>query len=237
MAETASGVGKRKAVVDTSAEAKEKLLDAAIELFGSHGYEGTSLRAVEQKVKQGTGSITHHFGDKQGLYAAAAEAVTSDLQQTVAPPLEEIERELDGGKLTSKEQLACMQRLLSALAIRLAQGDAKSRCAAQIFLHEQQATTTARPLHQQVYTPIQKACCRLLGRYLGKNPENKDIILHSYMLVGMAMSFHATRDMLLSSTQWETIGDAENQYISAVLAEHTQLVLHGLREKLEAHQF
>ncbi len=49
-------------------ETKRALIAAAGELFAEHGYEGTSIRAIAERVNANTASINYHFGSKEKLY-------------------------------------------------------------------------------------------------------------------------------------------------------------------------
>src|SRR5688572_4908314 len=51
---------------------KEQLLDAAVLLFGSDGYEGTSLDDVASAVGVRKQSLLYYFPSKADLFAAAA---------------------------------------------------------------------------------------------------------------------------------------------------------------------
>jgi AcrR family transcriptional regulator len=51
---------------------RERILDAAIELFARDGYQGTSIVRIERAVglTPGSGAIYHHFPSKQALLRA-----------------------------------------------------------------------------------------------------------------------------------------------------------------------
>lgn len=51
-------------------QTQRALLDAAIDLFVSHGYAGTSVEDIVQRSGISIGSLYHHFGNKAGLYLA-----------------------------------------------------------------------------------------------------------------------------------------------------------------------
>lgn len=53
------------------AQLKQRLLDAALQLFAKHGRDGVSLRDIAEKARATHGSIRHHFGTKSNLYLAA----------------------------------------------------------------------------------------------------------------------------------------------------------------------
>jgi AcrR family transcriptional regulator len=49
---------------------REKLLDCAEELFGSHGLEGVSLRAINTEAGLSPAALHYHFGSKAALLEA-----------------------------------------------------------------------------------------------------------------------------------------------------------------------
>jgi AcrR family transcriptional regulator len=55
------------------------LLSAARELFGTHGYNDTSIEMVASAAHVTTGAIYHHFHNKKDLFKATAEALQEEL--------------------------------------------------------------------------------------------------------------------------------------------------------------
>jgi TetR/AcrR family transcriptional regulator len=50
---------------------KDRLLDAAIELFAEYGYDKVSIRQIAEKAQANSAMISYYFGSKQQLYQAA----------------------------------------------------------------------------------------------------------------------------------------------------------------------
>lgn len=48
----------------------DRILDAAIDLFGEHGFSGTSLKTIAQRAGVSAPLVIHHFGSKAGLRKA-----------------------------------------------------------------------------------------------------------------------------------------------------------------------
>ena len=73
-------------------ETQRNLLDAALELFISNGYAGTSIADIVDRANSSVGSLYHHFGDKAGVYLvlgddwmnAQEERVKSAIERTRA---------------------------------------------------------------------------------------------------------------------------------------------------------
>ncbi|MGW6918907.1 TetR/AcrR family transcriptional regulator [Kitasatospora sp. NPDC054939] len=51
-------------------ERRARIVDAAIELFGQHGYRGTGVAAIATRVGVSPSAVIHHFGSKDLLLQA-----------------------------------------------------------------------------------------------------------------------------------------------------------------------
>lgn len=56
---------------------REHLISVAIRQFGEHGFDGASTRDIAAAADTTMSNITYHFGGKDGLYRAAAEAIVT----------------------------------------------------------------------------------------------------------------------------------------------------------------
>ncbi|WP_227936581.1 forespore capture DNA-binding protein RefZ [Alkalihalobacillus deserti] len=77
---------------------KEKILDAAVRLFHTQGFDGTSVRDIANKAKVNVALVSYHFGGKKGLYE---ELMTQFLEGYLLVIKGELERSFS----TVKEQL------------------------------------------------------------------------------------------------------------------------------------
>ena len=79
-------------------EAKVRLLEAAEDHFGDHGFAGASLRSICQAAGVNLASVKYYFGDKEGLYIATvkhAHVCNASLEMAAefphdAPPREQL---------------------------------------------------------------------------------------------------------------------------------------------------
>jgi AcrR family transcriptional regulator len=74
---------------------RERLIEAAVKLFGRDGFEATSVRAVADEAGVSWGLIRFYFGSKEGLLEAAEERVVTGYLDRVAA----------GARATSFEEL------------------------------------------------------------------------------------------------------------------------------------
>jgi AcrR family transcriptional regulator len=55
---------------DKTPETRQRLLEAAGEVFAKHGFHDTTIREICEKAKANIAAVHYHFGDKEELYAA-----------------------------------------------------------------------------------------------------------------------------------------------------------------------
>lgn len=63
---------------------RESLIDAARELFGSHGYDGTSIEAILGRAGVARGALYHHFATKADLFDAVLDRETAAIADASA---------------------------------------------------------------------------------------------------------------------------------------------------------
>ncbi len=62
---------------------RREILDGARACFARYGYEGATVRRLEEQTGLSRGAIFHHFRDKDSLFLAVAEDDTETMVQTV----------------------------------------------------------------------------------------------------------------------------------------------------------
>jgi len=67
---------------------RNKLLDAASLLFTEHGFEGVSIRDLENEAEVQRGLLVYHFKDKESLWKAMADRTFNLMTEALAPRLE-----------------------------------------------------------------------------------------------------------------------------------------------------
>ncbi|AZA09240.1 TetR/AcrR family transcriptional regulator [Corynebacterium pseudopelargi] len=63
---------------------RQEILEGARRCFAEHGYEGATVRRLEEAVGKSRGAIFHHFGDKEHLFLALAREDATRMAEVVA---------------------------------------------------------------------------------------------------------------------------------------------------------
>ena len=82
---TEPGTHRRPGRWRSGADSRQRILQTARDLFGRHGYGGTTVRAVATAAGVDPAMVFYFFGTKQGLFSAAIE-----MSGNVPPAIESI---------------------------------------------------------------------------------------------------------------------------------------------------
>ena len=69
---------------DHLAARRSQILDGARRCFAEYGYDGATVRRLEEAIGLSRGAIFHHFRDKDSLFLAVAEDDAATMVATVA---------------------------------------------------------------------------------------------------------------------------------------------------------
>lgn len=112
-------------MVTSSGSAVDRILDAAIDLFGQHGVARTSIRAVAEQAGVSPPLVMHHFGTKEALRAACDDHVVELIRRTKTENIDRgpslMPRELQGLMQESRPALRYLARTLSEGSPRISQ--------------------------------------------------------------------------------------------------------------------
>jgi AcrR family transcriptional regulator len=84
-------------------QTRRRIIDAAIELFGQRGFEGTSTRDIAKLADVNAPALQYYFDGKEGLYRACAEHIAETMTAHFEPALQVAEATL--ARDASREEL------------------------------------------------------------------------------------------------------------------------------------
>ena len=149
-------------------DTKQRILDAAEELFAREGYVATSLRRVTELADVNLAGVNYHFGSKEGLLEAVIARRIEPLNQMRKsqldrvldqarksgdlPPVRELWRAMVEPTLRLREQRTGAEHFISLIGRALAEPTGPER---EIFLRHMM------PLLHDVYAALQQALPKL----------------------------------------------------------------------------
>jgi TetR/AcrR family transcriptional regulator len=163
-----------------SVETRERLVDAALQEFASHGFDGATTRGIAQRAGVALAALPYHFTTKEALWRAAADRIFALLGGTFRKRF----AGLEGVDLTTRLRLVLRDFVRFQAAHpelhRFMIQEGMRRSARLEWLVE----THIRPLYESVRAMIEAA------QGEGLAPIGRPEHLH-YMLIGAASSVYA----------------------------------------------
>jgi TetR/AcrR family transcriptional regulator, regulator of cefoperazone and chloramphenicol sensitivity len=195
---------------------RDKLLEAAGQVFAEHGYHSATVREICMRAGANVAAVNYHFGDKLELYtevlrrsvgAAQNEAIRNALDQEGAP--EEILRQV----------IKAMVRKIS--------GDPHSDRWFRLIVHElAQPTPAMSRVIDEAIRPIYNRLRQLIGAILTLPRDHEKTRLCTHSIVGQIVHYpHARRvvarlwpDLKMTPEQLDRIADHIADFSLAYLA-------------------
>lgn len=195
-----------------SAQTREALLNAALEVFGRDGFHAASTRAIAEAAGVNQALIGYHFGGKEGLYLAVFESIADSMAQTVGPLLgaarAEID-ELDGDTPAGRRAcLECLDRLLGG-AVTLFTQPLGPRWVKLVMREQQDPGDAFDIFYGGVYGEMLEMLTQLVGKLTGRATSDPAARVLTLTLMGQVIMVMVARATALRHMGWDDIGEAE----------------------------
>lgn len=196
------------------AEARQRLLLAALRLFAEKGFAKTSTRDIAQTAGTNIASIKYYFGDKAGLYRAAfTESMGADCAEWASNML---------NTATLREGL---QRFYADFLAPLRESETMQLV---IRLHFREVLEPTGMWQEEIDRNIRPAhddLVKLLLRHFQEREADDEIHRLAVSIAGMGMQMYINQDILLAIRPSLLVADAELDRWVAQLALYAEAMV------------
>lgn len=202
-------------------ETRQRLLDAAVEIFGERGFDGVRTRALADAAGVNQAAIPYYFQGKEGLYMAVARQLAERFGAHLVELARQSTDSLDAKGISRTQVLERLATLLAALA-RTIIGPTATAGRTGFLVREQLHPTAAFDLmYTEALEPLHRAISELVGRLTARPADDPDTILRAHALLGQVLGFAAAREALLRRLGWKELTPQHVEQIAAAVAELT----------------
>jgi AcrR family transcriptional regulator len=212
----------RRARQDRGAETRQRLVEAALDVFGRYGFEGATTRQIATEAKANLAAIVYHFGSKEALHVAVAEYIVTRIAALVGPSL--AAASAPEATASPKAARAALGRLLETYADVIL-GEAEAERWARFIVREQMQPTAAFEAIYQTMGGAHGVGARLVAAVLGRNPDDESVKLGVFTLMGQILVFRVARELAVRRMAWRTVGEKERAAIKRVVLAQTNAIL------------
>lgn len=221
----AASKAKSRPAASRSAATRERLIAAALDLFGRRGFDGVSTRDIARAAKANQAAIPYHFRGKTGLYTAVAEHVANELTKRSGSVIAAIEQRLADDAMSAAEAGELLRRLIREMAAIIV-GQPEAALWARFIIREQLDPT---PAFDIIYAAIEagplRTLLRLLARVAKESEQSETVRLRAFALVGQVLAFRLARAAVLRRLGWKDIGPRQLAAVQAVIDAHVAAIL------------
>lgn len=203
---------------------RQKLIDAAIEVFARHGYDGATTRLLAGTAGVNLGAIPYYFSSKEALYLQAADYLADQMAARLSLPLAELSRR--AAHCQDKAELnALIVGFMVAQARVVLSGEVKPSWVQFFLRSESEPHAAARPLFDSVLAPARSEVKQLIGRLIEQPPEHLLSRTLTFMLFHQVLYFRLADAVLLRHLGWDALNPARLDDLLDVLATSLHAVL------------
>ena len=205
-------------------DARRRLIEAGLQLFGAYGFDGTSSRMLAAAAKVNLAAIPYYFGGKEGLYRAAAHHVVEFNLKELSPVLTAIDQALTGtvSREAARELLHALLDRFSTVVI----GPGLADVAATFVMREQLHPGAAfEILYEGMMRGIISATARLLAILLKRRSDDRRLLIKTHAILGEVLIFRCGRAASLRMLGWKEFGEDHLHLIQSCLRENVDLLL------------
>lgn len=216
-------------------ETRRRIIDAAIALFGQHGFDGASTRDIAASAGVNAPALQYYFENKEGVYRACAETLADESWHAFEPAVMRAREALQRDAGTSA-LIGAFIGIQEAVADRMFVKRRATTDQRLFFAREQaggEPGIGTKVLMERVRLPLNEVCAQLLERITGVPADDPLTIVRMFSLHGQLLSFHVAHKTTMTMLGWHDIDDEKALFLKQNMRTQSRVLLeHWSRERV-----
>jgi AcrR family transcriptional regulator len=216
-------------------ETRLRIITAAVKLFGEHGFAGASTRDIATAAGVNAPALQYYFENKEGVYQACAEYITSDLKARFAPAMQQARDALKsdtGMDALIDAYIAIHAAMLDSVLMQPFASNRRLFVARE--LGDEEPSMASKMLHRRLKQPLNKLIVTLLSRITGTGPNDPVTRIRLLALKGQIMPFYHPPGACLDMLGWKEMDAAKAALIKTTILDQTRSLLQAWRNEQSA---
>jgi AcrR family transcriptional regulator len=211
-------------------ETRQRIIDAAIKLFGEHGFAGASTRDIAAAAGVNAPALQYYFENKEGVYHACAEFIADDIRTRFEPSMRRALGVLKGQGNTDALIDAFLAIHEVTLDLVLTDAQASNR---RLFVTRdvvgEEPRVASKLLEQRLKQPLNKLRLTLLARISGTTSRDPIARIRLLTLKGQILLFFYPPGACLDELGWKEIDATKGALLKKTVIEQTRTLLESWR--------
>ncbi|MFL9866096.1 CerR family C-terminal domain-containing protein [Paraburkholderia fungorum] len=218
-------------------ETRQRIIEAAIELFGEYGFDGASTRDIAAHAGVNAPALQYYFENKEGVYRACVEALADDAWKTFGPAIADAQEAL-------RENAGTAALIDAYIRIQGTVADGvfakRNNRGRRLFFAREQAgqepKSATQILASRIRQPLSNATAALVARISGRAADDPVTLIRNFSLHGQMVIFHVAQSSTLSMLGWKSIDAEKIELLKSTISDQTRILLEQWsRERDEGH--
>ena len=207
-------------------ETRQRIIAAAIKLFGEQGFTGASTRDIAAAAGVNPPALQYYFENKEGVYRACAESITEDLYARFAPAMRRAAAALkDQAALpTLIDVFLGIHEVVLDMVLTGAQSSDQRLFVIRDMAGEE-PLVTSQLLKRRLKQPLDKLRLTLLARIADTTTRDPVTRIRLLTLKGQIMPFFHPPGACLDALGWSEIDAAKGALLKLTVMEQTRTLL------------
>jgi TetR/AcrR family transcriptional regulator, regulator of cefoperazone and chloramphenicol sensitivity len=203
-------------------EKRLRIVEAALQAFGAHGYEGASTRQIARDAGVNPPAIQYYFDGKEGLYEACADHVTKHFHEALQPAYRRAEG-AEGDPAASVEALCDILDVLVQYLFETLRSNGWAEFLAREMGEKEKAYSKARSRPERA--ELHRRCNSLVAVAIGAPPSGDLARLRTVMIMGQVGAIYMNESSALEWLEWPDLRGERLRRFKEVLRLQTRAAL------------
>ncbi len=207
---------------------RKKIVNSAIILFASKGFDSTSTREICKHAGVNLSLISYYFKTKEGLYISIIESVLNYGLKFIQ---EEIEKSNDIIKMTHEEKVKLLFELLDKYTTFLYSESVPNNFVILMIKEQTSSNSKFSNLYNEKIQIFYKAFRKILASILGRTENDKKIIFQTSAIIAEILSFKFMTRAILTPLKQSSYTKEDLKLIRKIISENVKMSLEKLGVK------
>ena len=200
---------------------RQRLLEVAIQVFAARGFDGARTRDIAEAAKTNPFSIAYYFGNKQGLYHAAARHVAARWAAHQEPLIQQARTSMARPGITHRELVEILYTLLCDF-VRLILGNFLPDCYGKFVSQAASGPDREFSVIDRGLAPLRVTLAEALAGLTGESAASPAIQVRALSIIGSCVCFRRDRPAVLRALKWKQIEAKELKVIETAIQANIQ---------------
>ncbi len=203
---------------------KERLLEAAIDVFGRHGFDSATTRMIAKSAGVNIAAIPYYFGGKGGLYQAVIDYIVKQIKEETG----ELPAHICGSTFTKDSDRQKAREMIQAVLerfINFIAGSEQGQRFSRILLREQMFPSPAYDtIFDGFLKPVLNALATLIMAASGES-DPRQATFKAMTLMGQVVIFRVARETIVRGLDLEGYSPEELEEIRGVIIANAMAII------------